>query len=296
MASIDNYIKERAQDVEASLKRYFSFSETPATRLLEAIKYSLLDSGKRIRPVLSLAVTEVLGGYLNQVMPVACAIEMIHTYSLMHDDLPAMDDDDLRRGKPTSHKKYDEATAILAGDTLQAYAYEILARESDLAGVDPRIILKWVKELSRASGLDGMAGGQMLDLQSENKKITQSELQKLHSLKTGALLRFAVTAPMYLVEVDKKTRNALDLYANSVGLAFQIKDDILDVEGTTEQLGKTAGKDDVQSKSTYVSLLGMAKAKEYLETETKKAYTAVKIFGKDNILLGLAQYLIERKN
>ncbi len=279
--------------VDDRLKKYLSFDQLPEQRLLEAIQYSLFAGGKRIRPVLMLAVSEVLGGEAELILPAACAVEMVHTYSLIHDDLPAMDNDDYRRGKLTCHKKYDEATAILAGDTLQCTAYEVLARGSEKAGVDPIVIIKLIKELGRASGLLGMAGGQMLDINSD-KKISYENLKLLHSLKTGALLKYSIFAPLCVFSPEKKKRTALLNYADAVGLAFQIKDDILDVEGTKENLGKTPGKDKAQTKATYVSILGLKKAKECLLAETQKAYNSVKLFGKANVLLDLAKFLLER--
>lgn len=293
--STSSFIADTAKLVEQELLRYLSI-KAPAERLREAMQYAVMNGGKRIRPVLLLAVADVLQGERAQALPAACALEMIHSYSLVHDDLPAMDDDDLRRGKPTTHRQFDEATAILAGDTLQCYAYKVLIQGCRQAGVTAEKIVALLEALEAASGLQGMAGGQMLDLQNENKKISLSELQQMHALKTGALLQLAVQAPLILFPPPPAIAEGLLTYARSVGLAFQIKDDILDVEGSALALGKTPGKDMAQSKSTYVTLVGLAEAKKILAQETAKAYAAVASFDRDNLLTGLAQFLLERNN
>lgn len=293
--STSGFIADTAKLVEQELLRYLSI-KAPAERLREAMQYAVMNGGKRIRPVLLLAVADVLQGERAQALPAACALEMIHSYSLVHDDLPAMDDDDLRRGKPTTHKQFDEATAILAGDTLQCYAYKVLIQGCRQAGVPAEKIVALLEALEAASGLQGMAGGQMLDLQNEQKKISLPELQQMHALKTGALLQLAVQAPLILFQPQPAIAEGLLTYARSVGLAFQIKDDILDVEGSALALGKTPGKDIAQSKSTYVTLVGLAEAKKILAQETAKAYAAVASFDRDKLLTGLAQFLLERNN
>ncbi|MDR1998144.1 MAG: polyprenyl synthetase family protein [Candidatus Margulisbacteria bacterium] len=291
---LEDYIKEKAALVEEALRGYLDFAAGAPERLAAAMRYACLNGGKRIRPVLMLSVMEILNGYVSQILPAACALELVHSYSLAHDDLPCMDDADLRRGRPACHKQFDEAAALLAGDTLQAYAYEVLIRGCDKAGVEPRRILKLSKELSRASGIYGMAGGQMTDL--SGAALALPDLQKMHERKTGALLKYAVLAPLYVAETAKPQRQALNQYAEAVGLAFQIKDDILDVEGTAESLGKTPGKDLDQQKNTYVTLLGLDKARELLRQEMSKAYEAAEFFGARNRLLDIARYLLERKN
>jgi geranylgeranyl diphosphate synthase, type II len=293
--TIKEYLKKQSALIDAELDKYLS-GPTPAPRLCEAMRYSVMNGGKRLRPVLLLAVTEALGGNIRQGLPVACALEMIHSYSLIHDDLPAMDNDDLRRGKPTCHKKYDEATAILAGDALQCYTYKVLAAGCREAKVAEKKILDLIIQLGTASGALGMAGGQMLDLQAEKKPITLEELTLIHRLKTGALLSFAVEAPAILFSVQPKTAQALQIYGESIGLAFQIKDDILDQEGSADSLGKTPGKDLSSGKATFVKLLGLAEAKKRLAEETAKAKAAAEQLTNGTRLLELAQYLIERKN
>jgi len=291
--NIEQYITKKAALIEQTLSGYLDFPDEVPERLAAAMRYAVLNGGKRLRPVLMLAVTELLNGYVSQILPAACALELVHSYSLVHDDLPCMDNDDFRRGKPACHKQFDEAAALLAGDTLQAYAYEIIARDCDRQGVEPRVVLKLLKELGRASGAYGMAGGQMRDLSAAAPDL--AGLAKMHSGKTGALLKYAITAPLYLAETVKAQRQALNKYADAVGLAFQIKDDILDVEGTAESLGKTPRKDLVQNKSTYVTLLGLEQAKALLRAEIAGACEAAAVFGEDNILIRLARYLLERK-
>ncbi len=293
MKDILIYLKTEAQLVEAELLHYLA-KTGPALRLGEAMRYAVLNGGKRIRPILMLAVAEVLGVERKQVLPIACALEMIHSYSLVHDDLPAMDNDDLRRGKPTTHKQYDEATAILAGDTLQCYAFNVIAQGCREAGVPAERVLMAIEALSTASGQLGMAGGQMLDLQNEGKQISLAELTQMHSLKTGALLEYAVAAPLFIAQPKAVIVDGLMAYAAAVGLAFQIKDDILDVEASTRELGKTAGKDKNQHKATFISLLGLAEAKKALAVETQKAYSAVQEIDTTGKLKQLAQYLLER--
>jgi geranylgeranyl diphosphate synthase type II len=291
----NDYLKQPAAIIEKELQRYLS-KPTPANRLGEAMRYGVMNGGKRIRPILLLAVTEALKGNPRQSLPVACALEMIHSYSLIHDDLPAMDNDDLRRGKPTCHKKYDEATAILAGDSLQCYAYQVLAEGCREAGVDPSKIVELIVRLGLASGVSGMAGGQMLDLQAAHTASALEELITIHRLKTGALISFAVTAPLILFPAEQNVARSLQDYAQSIGLAFQIKDDILDVEGSTEALGKTPGKDTAAVKTTFVTLLGLTEAKRHLAAETEKAYAAAEGLPRGDVLSEIARYLLERNN
>jgi geranylgeranyl diphosphate synthase type II len=293
--TINDYLKKQAALIEGELNSYLSGS-TPAPRLCEAMRYGVMNGGKRIRPILLLAVTEALGGNRDQALPVACALEMIHSYSLIHDDLPSMDNDDLRRGKPTCHKQYDEATAILAGDSLQCYAYKVLAQGCQKTQVEPEKIVKLIIQLGSSSGALGMAGGQMLDLQAERKQVSFEELLTIHRLKTGELIAFAITAPIILFDPDPSIATALLSYAASIGLAFQIKDDILDAEGTSEAIGKTPGKDAKAQKSTYVSLVGLAEAKRLLAKETESAYQIARAIPNGQQLLDIAQYLLERNN
>lgn len=290
---IDLYLKENGRLVENYLKEVF-FNNQQKTKLVEAMAYSLFAGGKRIRPVLMIATAEVLGLTPAVVLPAAAALEMIHTYSLIHDDLPAMDNDDLRRGKPTSHKVFGEALAILAGDTLQTYAYEILINGLLKTQLASAKILKIVEMLSVAAGACGMAGGQALDIVGNKDKTSLVELQNIHKLKTGALLTFCTAVPVIIAEPADKIKSALAGYIEALGQAFQIKDDILDVNSSAQQLGKTPGKDNSSGKATYVNLLGLARAEEYLLKETEKAYNFASLLGRDNILQLMVKYLLER--
>ena len=228
--------------------------------LREAMRYSLLAGGKRLRPILCLAACELAGGDAAQAMPTAVALEMIHTMSLIHDDLPAMDDDDLRRGRPTNHKVYGEAVAILAGDALLTRAFEMVALRSP--GVPPERLLKVVGELSLVAGAPGLVGGQVVDLESEGKEVDLETLEYIHLHKTGALLSACVITGAMIGGADDELIAALRVYARGIGLAFQIIDDILDITASSEVLGKTAGKDLIADKTTYPKLLGLEESRK----------------------------------
>ena len=264
------------------------------SRLHEAMRYSALAGGKRIRPGLVYASGEALNVPLDALDKIAAAIECIHAYSLVHDDLPAMDDDDLRRGKPTAHKAYDEATAILSGDALQALAFEIISEP--IAGVAPRNQLKLVQLLASAAGSQGMAGGQAIDLAAVGSDLTEKQLEVMHSHKTGALIIACVVMPSYCNDsITERQRAALTRYAKSVGLAFQVQDDILDVESDTETLGKQQGADMAANKPTYPALLGMSGAKQKLHILYEEAEAALEEFGSNTELLhNIAQYIVNR--
>lgn len=242
------------QRVDAYLQQQLDIHCGPAEQLDAAIRYSLFNGGKRLRPALVYATGEALGAALPQLDAAAAAIELIHTYSLVHDDLPAMDDDDLRRGRPTCHKAYDEATAILAGDALQTLAFTLLAASNHPA------TLNQLHTLAVASGTQGMIGGQMLDLLGETRSLSLEELQTLHQHKTGALIRAAVRMGALAADADTATLQALDDYAQALGLAFQIQDDLLDVLGDASKLGKQTGADERLHKTTYPGLLGIDQA------------------------------------
>lgn len=264
--------------------------------VVEAARYSLLAGGKRIRPVLMLAVAFMLGQPAGHVMPFACAVELIHTYSLIHDDLPCMDDDDLRRGRPTCHKVFGEAMAVLAGDYLLNRAYEVL-----LDAIDPERpeTVAAARLISRAAGVRGMIGGQVLDLAAERQKPDASALEQMHRMKTGALLSAPVEAAALLACADAMTSGSLTAFGAAIGLAFQIRDDILDVTSNTTILGKTSGKDDRDGKSTYVSLHGLAEAERRLEQAISNAQAALDKLepGHDvSFLRALTRYLLGRIN
>ena len=263
-------------------------------RLHEAMRYATLEGGKRVRPLLVFAAGEVAGAAPERLEVVACAVELIHAYSLVHDDLPCMDNDVLRRGKPTVHVEFDEATALLAGDALQSAAFQLLA-DHRLAD-DPGAQLGMVKTLAVAAGSRGMAGGQQIDLESTGKALTLPELEFMHIHKTGALIRAAVTLAAACGRVDSNERNSLDRYAKAMGLAFQVVDDVLDYDGSTGTLGKTAGKDSKQGKSTYVSAMGLPRARQMAETLRAEAHAALAGIGAPARRLGeVADFIVLRK-
>ena len=254
--------KESFQDYLTALVK-----DKSQTDIEEAMRYSLEAGGKRLRPLILIALVKAFNEDVFQSYPAAAALEMIHTYSLIHDDLPAMDDDDLRRGKPTSHIKFSEATAILAGDALQTKAFEVLTegKPSDT------VKLTLIRELAQASGHEGMVGGQQADMDGENKELSVEELASIHSRKTGMLIRFAFRAAGILSKVDEETLSDLDTIADKIGIAYQIRDDILDVSSTEEELGKRVGADAKHGKSTYPALLGLSRAQELFDEHLEEA-------------------------
>lgn len=264
-------------------------------RLHQAMRYSALDGGKRMRPLLVYATGSVLGIPEEQLDAAACAVELIHVYSLIHDDLPAMDDDALRRGKATSHIAFDEATAILAGDALQALAFELLAHDPSLQ-VTAQQRLQMLTILTKASGSQGMVGGQAIDLQSVGTELTLPELENMHIHKTGALIRASVNlAATAKADIDPIVAKKLDHYAKCIGLSFQVKDDILDEESDTATLGKTQGKDLLQNKPTYPALLGLAGAKQKAQELHEQALLSLSGFGDEaQLLRDLSLYIIQR--
>ncbi len=262
-----------------------------------AVRYALQSGGKRIRPSLVYAAAVAIGGVAPErdaaLDNAACAVELVHTYSLIHDDLPAMDDDDLRRGRPTLHKAFDEATAILVGDGLQALAFELLADAPQLAA-EHRITM--VKVLAQAAGLGGMVGGQFVDIAATGTPITLAQLQGLHALKTGALIRAALSLGAIVCEATPGQRQALELYGDSIGLAFQVVDDILDVEGSAATLGKTGGKDAMAGKTTYVSLLGLEGAHSAAQALLQQGLAALRDMGhRADPLRDLAHLIVNRQ-
>ncbi|MFF5995443.1 polyprenyl synthetase family protein [Lysinibacillus sp. KU-BSD001] len=262
--------------------------------LKESMLYSLEAGGKRIRPLFVVAVCDMFNGLQPASYTVGATIEMIHTYSLIHDDLPCMDDDDMRRGKPTNHIVYGEALAVLAGDALNSLCFGVLAR---MPNVSAEQRLELVHMLSEGAGAEGMVGGQVLDMEGEKRQLNLAELENIHINKTGALLRFSIEAGAVLCNASQEEREALVDYAHHIGLAFQIQDDILDIEGTSEQLGKTAGKDVESDKSTYPALLTIDGAKQKLEEHYKLALAALDCLTVDSTLLReFANYIISRSN
>jgi len=297
-------LAETAAATEALLGRLLADAPLPSeiarpARLLAAMRHAMLGGGKRLRPFLLAESAALFGAAREGALLAGCALECVHGYSLVHDDLPAMDDDDLRRGRPTVHKAFDDATAILAGDALLTLAFDVMARAEVHAEASVRAAL--VLELARAAGIGGMAGGQMLDLAAEGRfgdkqKLGETEVKTLQAMKTGALIRFAARAGAILGQADAPGRAALDRYGAAVGQAFQIADDLLDVEGDAATLGKAAGKDAAAGKATLVSLLGVKGAHARLAALVAEAESALAPFGgKADILRAAARFTAERK-
>ncbi|WP_411676768.1 polyprenyl synthetase family protein [Caproicibacter sp.] len=288
-----NYMKV----IQASLEKYIPEEKLLQGGLFQAMRYSLLLGGKRIRPILLLEFCGACGGDQESAIPFACALEMIHTYSLIHDDLPCMDDDSMRRGKPSNHVVFGEARALLAGDALLTMAFETMLSQDSIASVGPQRAARAAGILAKASGAYGMAGGQMIDLQSEDKRISADTLIYMDECKTGALIVAAAKMGCVLAGAEEEKLHAAEKYAKSIGLAFQIQDDILDVEGEQDSLGKPIGSDLQNSKSTYVSILGMEKAHALVRELTDEATEALSCFGtRGDYLRELAGNLAQRKS
>lgn len=289
---LSTYLADRAAMVNARLTEILS--ELPPGRLSEAMTYSALSGGKRLRPILCMAGSEAVGGSASDVLTVACALELIHAFSLIHDDLPAMDDDDLRRGKPTCHKAFDEATAILAGDALLCLAFRLISSQAP-GNVHPTQILKVSAHIADATGCLGMTGGQMLDILGESRAMNLDELQDMHRKKTGALIEASVFAGAVLGAGDSGRIAALSKYAGLIGLAFQVTDDILNIEGDAKLLGKAVGTDAMRHKATFPALLGMEQAKSHAQGLINEALQAISGFDtKSDPLRALARYIISR--
>ncbi|HEY6917024.1 MAG TPA: farnesyl diphosphate synthase [Allosphingosinicella sp.] len=284
-------------DVAAEIDRLFDsllpVPEDARARLYEAMRYAAIGGGKRLRPLLVLAASRLFGIERRSALRVGLAVECIHVYSLIHDDLPCMDDDDLRRGKPTTHKAFDESTAILAGDCLHALAFEVLT-DIHTHG-DAAIRAELVAELARASGPVGMAGGQMMDLMAATEQMDLAAVTRLQQLKTGALIAFCVEAAGIMARASHETRTSLRGYAHDLGLAFQIADDLLDVEGDEKLTGKKVGKDEAAGKETFVSLLGVERAREQAHLLVEQAVDHLKSFGREaDLLRTIARFAVER--
>ncbi len=263
--------------INSALYAYVKLTGDESDRVTEAMLYSLKNGGKRVRPMLVLEFCRACGGDVNSAIPFACALEMIHTYSLIHDDLPCMDNDDYRRGKPSCHKQFDYATALLAGDGLLALAFSVAAS----AKLSPATVVKAIKLLADCSGHLGMIGGQTMDLQHEGKQISIDSLRKTDALKTGRLIYAACILGCLVADADNEKIKAAEVYAESIGLAFQIVDDLLDITSTSEELGKPVGSDEDNMKSTYPSLLGFDHSRELVNELTNKAVNAVSVFGEE---------------
>ena len=286
---------ETARLVEAQLDALLPVPETAEAKLIEAMRYAVLNGGKRLRAFLVMEVAKLFSVNRTCAARVAASVEMLHAYSLVHDDLPAMDDDDLRRGMPSCHKKFDEATAILAGDALQTRAFEVLAEEDTHADAEARCEL--VLALAAASGMRGMVGGQMIDMESEGKQLSGPEITRLQALKTGRLIQFAAEAGAILGRASAQQRHFIAAYGRELGGAFQIYDDVLDETADAAALGKTAGKDAAQGKATMVSILGLERARAQAELLAGQAAGHLESFGaRADLLRALARFTVTRKS
>lgn len=287
-----NYLKEYQIQVEACLQTLVPAQAGPLSRIMESMRYSLFAGGKRLRPILLLAAVDAVGAVGSRFLQSACALEMIHTYSLIHDDLPAMDDDDYRRGRLTNHKVFGDGMAILAGDGLLTLAFETLLSQTEVA---PEILARVAREVAQAAGPAGMVGGQAIDLESEGQLPSPDVMKLMHRLKTGALFRASLRAGAMLGGGSEEDLRSLTDYAEHFGLAFQITDDILDVTGTEEALGKPIGSDEKNQKATYVSVYSLTEARRMAQAAVSDAVAALERFGdRAWVLRSLAEYLLTR--
>ena len=294
MTDLQHTLETYQQRVNGVIEQHLDALPEHAPKLKQAMKYCSLLGGKRIRPFLVYSVGEMLGVDLSKLDSCAAAIECIHAYSLVHDDLPAMDDDELRRGQPTVHIAFDEATAILVGDALQSLAFEMLSH--DQSGLTPSQQIEMLKVLSKAAGYIGMCGGQAIDLASTNQRIDLQQLKQLHALKTGALISCAVELALIAASANEAHKHAIRVFAKNIGLAFQVQDDILDITSTTEELGKPQGSDTQANKSTFPSLLGLEKAKQTSEQLINDALSELADLPYNSqIIEDFAQYLVARR-
>jgi geranylgeranyl diphosphate synthase type II len=291
------YLQDRRGLVNRALEGYLPQGRGPAHRVVEAMRYSLFAGGKRLRPILCLAGAEAVGGDPAEALPVACALEVIHTYSLIHDDLPAMDDDDLRRGLATCHKKFDEATAILAGDGLLTEAFRIMAEAAADHEGREAVLVEVIRLIAQAAGYQGMVGGQMLDLGAEGQQVSLKELETIHRLKTGALLTAAVRAGALVGGGSRAEVTALTAFGEKFGLVFQITDDLLDVEGEAAEMGKSPGMDVKKGKATYPALLGVEKARQWARRLMEEAVDGLAPLGeRAEPLREIGRYLLIRRS
>jgi len=298
---LKQYLKQKKEIVDKFLLSAVPEEDRRPRTLHRSMRYSLEAGGKRVRPVLALGAAEaVLGDKALEtpgILAVASSLEYIHTYSLIHDDLPAMDDDDLRRGKPTNHKVFGDAVAILAGDALLTFAFDILSNPEHIGGMDPQVVLTIIREIAIASGGLGMVGGQVIDIESEGKEIDFATLEYIHTHKTGALIRASVRVGAMAAGADEEQMKALTRYGTDVGLAFQIADDILDITGTEEEIGKDVGSDVERGKKTYPAFVGLDESRRRAQELSDSAVGALEIFGPGaDPLREIARYIVSRKN
>ena len=292
-SQLDTAFARIQRDVDAVFESLLPLPDDTRRPLVEAMRYAAMDGGKRVRPLLLVAVAEMLGVARDPALRAGCAVEAIHVYSLIHDDLPCMDDDDLRRGRPTLHKAYDEATAVLAGDSLHALAFETLTDPD--TSTDPFVQAELCRSLATASGMNGMAGGQVMDMAAASADYDLHTITRLQQLKTGALLAASVEMGAILGKLPPDGRAPLRAYARDIGLAFQIADDLLDVEGDSEATGKAVGKDAAQGKQTFVTLMGVEGARAQAEALVEQAVGHLAQYGEEARLLAeLARFIVER--
>lgn len=290
------WLQRSTERLDQAILRYFDDQVSVASGLKSAMHYAATGGGKRVRPLLTYATASLTGKELNQVDGLdACAValELFHTYSLVHDDLPCMDNDDLRRGRPTVHKAFDEASALLVGDALQTMAFQLIAQSA----LNDAQKVEVITSLSIAGGMAGMAGGQAIDLASVGKQLTQNELEQMHRLKTGALLRTAVQIGAITIHLNEQEKKSLDVFASALGLAFQVVDDVLDTSSDSQTLGKTAGKDAAANKPTFVSLMGLDGAREFARQLHQEAIDSLSVWGDNaDLLRAIASKVVNREN
>jgi geranylgeranyl diphosphate synthase type II len=290
---LKSYLGSRQKLVDRALDRYLPNEKMRPATIHKAMRYSLFAGGKRLRPILCLAAAETSGGKINDTLPLACALECIHTYSLVHDDLPSMDNDDFRRGRPTCHKAFGDGIAVLAGDALLTIAFEIVSHAKPTPRYNISILLR---EIAVAAGSEKLIAGQVADLEAEGKNTSRAELRYIHENKTAAILTTSVRLGAMSANANRNQLNAITRFGRALGLAFQIIDDILDVTQTTEKLGKSAGKDVAAKKATYPAVIGMDASRAEARRLTKQAHRALSIFGRRaDALHALANYLLERE-
>ncbi len=294
--NLKTYLQEKRALIDDALETFLPEVDGPANDVVKAMRYSLFAGGKRLRPILCMAGADTVGGEARAVLPVACALELIHTYSLIHDDLPVMDDDDLRRGKPTNHKVFGEALALLAGDGLLTEAFRLMSATETGGRVTPQAVIRVMGLIGEAAGYQGMVGGQAVDIQSEGTEVSPDLVQFIHTRKTGALITASVTSGAILGGGEPDQIASIRAYGTGIGLAFQISDDILDIEGDSETMGKGVGGDTQRGKATYPSVHGLEKAREMEVEAVEGALDAIRAFDdRADPLRHIAKYIIERK-
>ncbi len=293
--ALKEYLADRKALIDRALIGYLPNEESSLEVIFQAVRYSVLAGGKRLRPILCLAAAEAVGGKCGPILPVACALELIHTYSLIHDDLPAMDNDDYRRGRPTSHKVFGEDVAILAGDALLTEAFRLMTRRDLMPGMPPERLLIAIGEIAEAAGFSGMVGGQALDVRSEGETVDLDTLHRIHRMKTGAMIRVSLRAGAILSGASEEQLDSLSNYGEQIGLAFQITDDILNVEGDRALLGKETGSDAVRGKVTFPALIGIEESHARVEALIREALYSLAFFDdRADPLRRIARYLPER--